>query len=136
MRPFSAPAGTLIHANRFRFGPSYSVSKLLKFFKLLGQCPDTENQSNRTIISLSAVLITCPPNCQKSEPQNRCRNILLWLEKSCADRPLVAEPAVIVESKSWFRFAELHGIANSSVGSGVRPDQAGVLLSGVETDFR
>jgi hypothetical protein len=65
MRPFSAPAGTLIHANRFRFGPSYSVSKLLKFFKLLGQCPNTENQSNRTIISLSAVTHYLSPKLPK-----------------------------------------------------------------------
>jgi hypothetical protein len=44
MRPFSAPVGKLIsrYANRFRFGLSYPVPKLLNFFKLLGQCLYTE----------------------------------------------------------------------------------------------
>lgn len=69
MRPFSAPAGTLIpkHAHRFRFGPSDSVSKLLKLFKLLRQCPNTDNQSNRTIISLSAVTHYLSPQTTKNQ---------------------------------------------------------------------
>ena len=47
--------------NSFRFGPSYSFSKLLKFFKLLGECLNTELKTMRMIASLDAVTHTPTP---------------------------------------------------------------------------
>jgi hypothetical protein len=64
-RPAPVPGGavafflstTLIPpcANSLCFGPSYLVSKLLKFFQLLDQCLSTEIKSMRTIASFCAV---------------------------------------------------------------------------------
>ena len=75
-------------ANSLRFGPSYPVSKLLKFLKLLGQCLHTEIKSLRMIASWDAVTHT--PIQYKS----RC------------NATTVAETAVIVESKTLFRSTE------------------------------
>ena len=44
-------------ANSFRFGPSYPVSQLLKFYKLLDQCLSTEIKS-LLFASLDAVTHT------------------------------------------------------------------------------
>ena len=73
-RPALAQGGTVIFflsttlispcADSFRFGPSYPVSKLLKFFKLLGQCLkclNAEIKSMRTIASFGAVTHTPTP---------------------------------------------------------------------------
>jgi hypothetical protein len=53
----SAPGITFVppRANRSGFGPAYPVSKLLKFFKLFDQRPNTEPESKGTIISLDTV---------------------------------------------------------------------------------
>ena len=72
-------------ANSFRFGLSYPVSKLLKFFKLLGQCPNAKTKRMQ-FASLDAVTHTPTPI------QSRGGNAIT-----------VAEPAVIVESKTQFR---------------------------------
>jgi hypothetical protein len=50
------------------FGPSYQLSKSLKFFKLLSQCLNTERLSTRTIVSLGAVTHTTPLNAKKVPP--------------------------------------------------------------------
>jgi hypothetical protein len=43
-----------------RIGLSYPVSKLLKFFKLFGQHPNTEPESKGTIVSPDTVAHTRP----------------------------------------------------------------------------
>jgi hypothetical protein len=76
-------------ASSLRFGFSHPVSKLLKFFKLLGQCqcPD-KAKSRRMIASLDAVTHTPTPNIKR------------------ANAITVAESAAIVESKTQFRPTE------------------------------
>jgi hypothetical protein len=75
-------------ANRFRFGPSYLASKLLKFFKLLCQCLNTETLSKRLTVTIAVThhALTkpkLPKPDRKSVPRNhilvrkgprRCRN--------------------------------------------------------------
>jgi hypothetical protein len=62
----SAPGITLVlpRANRSSFGPAYPVSKLLKFFKLFGQRPNTEPESKGTIVSLDT---QHPPRTEKTD---------------------------------------------------------------------
>ena len=74
---------------RFCFGPSNSLSKSFKFFKLLGQCLGRKTQRNQTTGSLNAVSqLTLPTNKIKS------RKVAL---KNLANGVTMA--AVIVESK-------------------------------------
>jgi hypothetical protein len=53
-------------ADSFRFGPSYPVSKLLKFFKLLDQCFKCLNAEIKSLQIASLIAVTHTPTKYKA----------------------------------------------------------------------
>jgi hypothetical protein len=101
----SAPGVTLMppRATRSSFGPSYAVSKLLKFFKLFGQRLNTE--SKRTIESQDTVTQEALPPARIDVKLNT-PNVVVYFKNGRRDAANVAKPEHIVESKVLFRLAE------------------------------